>query len=209
MGRRRWYCNSYLPQILCGQQQDFAVILNLITDSYLIVSVWRIFLILFFYLFILPNTVKVCSLFFLHPTRTTTCTLYRCLTFFLIFYSMYCLANQRFSLCPHCANSYRLTSTSIRHSDFYSYSITAPTATTNVNLLCGIHRTQWGNKYRNTTSTHYFLIPSPSSPLSSPPDMGVILFLVLDSSHHFSLRDRNTARPREQTPRISTTDWRW
>lgn len=60
-----------------------------------------------------------------------------------------------------------------RHSGFYSYSITAPTATTNVNLLCGIHRTQWGNKYRNTTSTQYFLIPSPSSPLSPPSDTGV------------------------------------
>lgn len=89
-----------------------------------------------------------------------------------------------------------------RHSDFCSYSITATTATTNVNLLCGIHRTQWGKKYRNTTSTQYFLIPSPSSPLSLPPDMGI----------HFTfggLRDRNTPRPCEQTPRISTTDWCW
>lgn len=51
-----------------------------------------------------------------------------------------------------------------RHSGFYSYSITAATATTNVNLLCGIHRTQWGIKYWNTTSTQYFLIPSSSSP---------------------------------------------
>lgn len=51
-----------------------------------------------------------------------------------------------------------------RHSGFYSYSITATTATTNVNLLGGIHRTQWGIKYRNTTSTQYFLIPTSSSP---------------------------------------------
>lgn len=57
-----------------------------------------------------------------------------------------------------------------RHSGFYSYSITATTATTNVNLLGGIHRTQWGIKYRNTTSTQYFLIPTSSSPLSPPPD---------------------------------------
>lgn len=60
-----------------------------------------------------------------------------------------------------------------RHSGSYSYCITAPTATTKVNLLCGIHRTQWGKKYWNTTSTQHFRIPSSSSPLSQPSDMEV------------------------------------
>lgn len=64
-----------------------------------------------------------------------------------------------------------------RHSGLYSCSITVSTISNHLNLFRGTHWTQWGIKYRNTTSTQYFFIRSSSSPLSPPPDMGIILFL--------------------------------
>lgn len=73
-------------------------------------------------------------------------------------------ALKRCSLCPHCANWYRLTSTST------ATLFKAPTAT-------GIHRTQWGkkneqtNKQNKNTGTQPQL--SPSSLQSPPPDTGV------------------------------------
>lgn len=121
-----------------------------------------------------------------------------------VWHSRVCAAlrTQRYSLCPHCVLMQALPQPLSRHSASYSYRATAPTAY--VYPLRGIHRTQWGNKYRNTTSTHYFPIPSPSSPLSPPPDMGD--YLTCGGVHFsLSLSDRNT--PSKQTPRISTTDW--
>lgn len=156
-----------------------------------------------------PNTVTWCSCFPCTQPGPHVHVKFYTSVWHLSWYSVVCTALwTRGSPCVLTVQTHTgLPQSFSRHNDLDSYSITAPTATTNVNLLCGIHRTQWGNKYRNTTSTQYFLIPSPSSPLSPPPDMGVILFLVVDSSHHFSFRDRNTPRPHEQTPRISTTDW--
>lgn len=70
-----------------------------------------------------------------------------------------------------------------------------------VNLLCGVRRTQWGNRYRNTTSTQYFLIPSPSSPpyLHHPTrETFYSRWWTVDAI--FILRDRNT--PRTDTSHI-------
>lgn len=132
---------------------------------------------------------------FLLYTATSTCTDMRFISMltsyflkrFVGTFLVLALVIQRYSLCPHRAYSYRLTATPKQthaaKDTPASTAVTAPTATTNVKPLCGVHRTQWGNKHWNhTTSTQYLLIPS-SSPLSPPLNMG-IHFTVADSSYH-------------------------
>lgn len=128
--------------------------------------IWRTFLIVFFFL---SNTVKWCSCF----SCTQPGPQHVHFNFHTGFHIVCAALQPRGTPCVLTVQTHSGLPQASRHSGFYSYSITAPTATTNVNLLCGIHRTQWGNKYRNTTSTQYFLIPSPSSLLSPPPDTGV------------------------------------
>lgn len=76
----------------------------------------------------------------------------------MVFFWLGCLKSKRYSLCPHCAYSYRLTSTPKQthaaRATAASTTRTAPTATANVTWPCGVHRTQWGDRHWNhTTST--------------------------------------------------------
>lgn len=89
----------------------------------------------------------------MYSTRTTTFTFqvsYRCLTSSSTFRKgCAALTRQRYSLCPHCADSFRLTSASTATVEQH------PQPQLYVNLLCGTHRTQWGKQCWNTTSTQY------------------------------------------------------
>lgn len=167
----------------------------------------------FFYFLLLPNTVKVCSCFSCtQPGPQHVHFKFHTGFWHLSWYSKVRAAlRTRGTPCVLTVQTHTgLPQPLSRHNGFYSYSITAPTATTNVHVLCGIHRTQWGKKNTGTRpqlSTSLFQVHH--HPYLHHLTWESILFLVVDSSHHFSLRDRNTPRPREQTPRISTTDWCW
>lgn len=143
----------------------------------------------------------------MYTARTTTCTfqvLYRCLTFWwLIFLRLCCLINQRYSLCPHWANSYRLTWISkqtqrllqLQYNSTHSHNSCKSTLWHTSDTV----GQNTGTQPQLTTS----LFQVHHHPYLHHLTWDSILRLVVDSSHHFSLRDRNTPRPREQTPRIS------
>lgn len=108
-------------------------------------------------------------------------------------------------MCPHCANSYRLTSSSkqtqrllqLQYNSTHSHNSCKPTLWHTSDTV--------GQQITGTQpqlSTSLFQVHH--HPYLHHLTRESILSLVGDSSHHFSLRDRNTRWPHEQTPRVDT-----
>lgn len=164
-----------------------------------------------FFIYFLLNTVKVCSFSCTQTGPHHVHFKFHTGVWHLCWYSKVCAAlATRGTPCVLTVRTHTgLPQPLSRHSGFYSYCITAPTATTNVNCSVAYigHSGAKNTGTQPQLSTSLFQVHH--HPYLHHLTWESIFLLVVDSSHHFSLRDRNTPRPREQTPRISTTDWCW